>query len=60
MSLIFREQLLQTKRMSLLTIPLLESMSVDCNYQMKIEATKKAIRILTGKPLQSELPHSEN
>lgn len=35
------------------------SMSLDCRSQMEIEATEEAIRFLTGKPLQSEVPQSE-
>jgi D-3-phosphoglycerate dehydrogenase / 2-oxoglutarate reductase len=35
------------------------SMSDDCRSQMEIEATEEAIRFLTGKPLQSEVPQSE-
>lgn len=35
------------------------SMSVDCRSQMEIEATEEAVRFLTGKPLQSEVPQSE-
>jgi D-3-phosphoglycerate dehydrogenase len=35
------------------------SMSVDCRTRMEIEATEEAVRFLTGKPLESEVPQSE-
>jgi D-3-phosphoglycerate dehydrogenase len=35
------------------------SMSVDCRTRMEIEATEEAVRFLTGKPLQSEVPDVE-
>lgn len=35
------------------------SMSVDCRTRMEIEATEEAVRFLTGKPLQGEVPAEE-
>jgi len=35
------------------------SMSVDCRVRMEYEATSEAIRFLTGKSLQSEVPEQE-
>ncbi len=35
------------------------SMSVDCRTRMEIEATEEAVRFLTGKPLESEVPQTE-
>jgi D-3-phosphoglycerate dehydrogenase len=35
------------------------SMSVDCRTRMEIEATEEAVRLLTGKPLTSEVPDVE-
>ena len=35
------------------------SMSVDCRTRMEIEATEEAIRFLTGKPLEKEVPEAE-
>ena len=35
------------------------SMSVDCRTRMEIESTKEAIRFLTGKELESEVPQDE-
>jgi D-3-phosphoglycerate dehydrogenase / 2-oxoglutarate reductase len=35
------------------------SMSVDCRSRMEIEATEEAIRFLTGKRLESEVPEEE-
>ena len=35
------------------------SMSVDCRTRMEIEATEEAVRFLTVKPLQSEVPQAE-
>jgi len=35
------------------------SMSIDCRTRMEIEATEEAIRFLTGKPLESEVPQTE-
>jgi D-3-phosphoglycerate dehydrogenase len=35
------------------------SMSIDCRTRMEIEATEEAVRFLTGKPLESEVPPSE-
>ncbi len=35
------------------------SMSVDCRTRMEIEATEEAVRFLTGKPLESEVPEEE-
>ena len=35
------------------------SMSIDCRSQMEIEATEEAVRFLTGKPLESEVPQAE-
>jgi D-3-phosphoglycerate dehydrogenase / 2-oxoglutarate reductase len=35
------------------------SMSIDCRFQMEIEATEEAIRFLTGKPLKGEVPQLE-
>jgi D-3-phosphoglycerate dehydrogenase / 2-oxoglutarate reductase len=35
------------------------SMSVDCRTKMEIEATKEAVRFLTGKPLTSLVPLEE-
>jgi len=35
------------------------SMSVDCRTRMEIEATKEAIRFLTGKSLESVVPEDE-
>lgn len=35
------------------------SMSIDCRTQMEIEATEEAIRFLTGKPLQGQVPLAE-
>jgi D-3-phosphoglycerate dehydrogenase len=35
------------------------SMSIDCRSKMEVEATEEAIRFLSGKPLQSEIPKSE-
>jgi len=34
-------------------------MSVDCRTRMEIEATKEAIRFLTGKSLESVVPEDE-
>lgn len=35
------------------------SMSVDCRTRMEIEATEEAVRFLTGKTLESEVPQTE-
>ena len=35
------------------------SMSIDCRAQMEIEATKEAIRFLTGQPLEALVPRAE-
>jgi D-3-phosphoglycerate dehydrogenase len=35
------------------------SMSIDCRTRMEIEATEEAVRFITGKPLQSEVPEEE-
>jgi D-3-phosphoglycerate dehydrogenase / 2-oxoglutarate reductase len=35
------------------------SMSEDCRIRMEIEATEEAVRFLTGKPLQAEVPQAE-
>jgi D-3-phosphoglycerate dehydrogenase len=35
------------------------SMSIDCRYRMEMEATEEAVRFLTGKPLESEVPQFE-
>ena len=35
------------------------SMSVDCRTRMEIESTEEAIRFLTGKKLESEVPQEE-
>jgi D-3-phosphoglycerate dehydrogenase len=35
------------------------SMSVDCRVRMEIEATKEAIRFITGKKLESVVPDEE-
>ena len=35
------------------------SMSVDCRSRMEIESTEEAIRFLTGKALESEVPQDE-
>jgi D-3-phosphoglycerate dehydrogenase len=35
------------------------SMSIDCRSKMEIEATEEAVRFLTGKPLESEVPQLE-
>ena len=35
------------------------SMSVDCRSRMEIEATEAAVRFLTGKALESEVPQEE-
>jgi D-3-phosphoglycerate dehydrogenase len=35
------------------------SMSVDCRTRMEIEATEEAVRFLTGRPLESEVPQDE-
>lgn len=35
------------------------SMSVDCRTRMEIEATEEAVRFLTKKPLESEVPDEE-
>ena len=35
------------------------SMSIDCRTRMEIEATEEAIRFLTGKSLESEVPQTE-
>jgi D-3-phosphoglycerate dehydrogenase / 2-oxoglutarate reductase len=35
------------------------SMSIDCRSEMEVGATEEAIRFLSGKPLQSEIPKSE-
>ncbi len=35
------------------------SMSIDCRSEMEVGATEEAIRFLSGKPLQSEIPESE-
>ena len=35
------------------------SMSVDCRTKMEIEATEEAIRFLTGKALEGEVPEDE-
>lgn len=35
------------------------SMSIDCRTRMEIEATEEAVRFLTGKPLENEVPQVE-
>jgi D-3-phosphoglycerate dehydrogenase / 2-oxoglutarate reductase len=35
------------------------SMSLDCRMRMEIEATEEAVRFLTGKALESEVPQAE-
>lgn len=35
------------------------SMSIDCRTRMEIEATEEAVRFLTGKPLEGEVPQAE-
>lgn len=35
------------------------SMSVDCRTRMEIEATEEAVRFLTSKPLEGEVPEDE-
>ena len=35
------------------------SMSIDCRTRMEVEATEEAIRFLTGKRLESEVPEEE-
>jgi D-3-phosphoglycerate dehydrogenase / 2-oxoglutarate reductase len=35
------------------------SMSVDCRTRMEIEATEEAVRFLSGKPLEREVPQAE-
>jgi D-3-phosphoglycerate dehydrogenase / 2-oxoglutarate reductase len=35
------------------------SMSIDCRSQMEIEATEEAVRFLTGKSLENEVPRLE-
>jgi len=35
------------------------SMSIDCRTRMEIEATEEAVRFLTGKPLEGEVPEDE-
>lgn len=35
------------------------SMTIDCRAEMEIEATREAIRFLTGKPLRSPVPDEE-
>ncbi len=35
------------------------SMSIDCRTDMEIKATEEAVRFLTGKPLESEVPPEE-
>ena len=35
------------------------AMSIDCRTKMEIEATEEAVRFLTGKPLESEVPRLE-
>jgi D-3-phosphoglycerate dehydrogenase len=35
------------------------SMSIDCRTRMEIEATEEAVRFLTGKSLESEVPQAE-
>ena len=35
------------------------SMSVDCRARMEIEATQEAIRCLSGRPLENEVPEQE-
>lgn len=35
------------------------SMSVDCRTRMEIEATEEAVRFLTGRPLEGEVPQAE-
>ena len=35
------------------------SMSIDCRSRMKIEATEEAVRFLTGRPLEREVPQLE-
>ena len=35
------------------------SMSVDCRTRMETEATEEAVRFLTGKPLEGEVPQAE-
>ena len=34
-------------------------MSVDCRTKMERESTEEAIRLLTGKELESEVPQDE-
>lgn len=35
------------------------SMSVDCRTRMEVEATEEAVRFLTGRPLEGEVPQAE-
>lgn len=35
------------------------SMSVDCRSKMEIQATKEAVRFLTGSPLEGLVPEEE-
>ena len=35
------------------------SMSVDCRVRMEIESTEEAVRFLSGKALESEVPQEE-
>jgi len=35
------------------------SMSIDCRTRMEIEATEEAVRFLTGKSLEGEVPEDE-
>ena len=35
------------------------SMSVDCRTRMEVEATKEAVRFLTGQPLRGLVPQEE-
>ena len=53
----YRGRLIEIER-CLLT-PHMGSMSVDCRTRMEIEATEEAVRFLTGKPLESEVPQAE-
>jgi D-3-phosphoglycerate dehydrogenase / 2-oxoglutarate reductase len=35
------------------------SMSIDCRTKMEVEAVEEAVRFLTGKPLENEVPQTE-
>jgi D-3-phosphoglycerate dehydrogenase / 2-oxoglutarate reductase len=42
-----------------LLTPHMGSMSIDCRTRMEVEATEEAVRFLSGRPLESEVPTVE-